>query len=118
MKVGVDGCFNPSLRKRKLSYSLNLITDPDTPAAEDTFVRISLEKRRKIVHGERDFLPGVLGLFHSVFIDQVLKLTFPFLFTPGTDHGVIEKNELELEPPGFRNLRGLGDDLHLPPWRG
>jgi hypothetical protein len=69
VKVGVDGGFDPSFRERKLSDSLDLIADPDTPPAEDTLVSISLDEGREIVSGEGDLRPGVLGLFHAVFVD-------------------------------------------------
>jgi hypothetical protein len=98
--------------KRKLSDSLDFITDPNTPAAKNTFVGIPLEKRGGVIHRERDPVPGIDRLLHSIFIDQGLKIALPLLFTAGADHGVIEKYQLQLEPSRFEDLRGAGEDLH------
>jgi hypothetical protein len=98
--------------KRKLSDSLDFITDPNTPAAKNTFVGIPLEKRGGVIHRERDPVPGIDRLLHSIFIDQGLKIALPLLFTAGADHRVIEKNQLKLEPSRFEDLRGAGEDLH------
>jgi hypothetical protein len=98
--------------KRKLSDTLDFITDSNTPAAKNTFVGISLEKRGGIVHRKRDPVPGIDRLLHSIFIDQGLKVALPLLFTAGADHGVIEKNQLELKLSRFEDLRGAGEDLH------
>jgi hypothetical protein len=98
--------------KRKLSDSLDFITDPNTPAAKNTFVGIPLEKRGGVIHRERDPVPGIDRLLHSIFIDQSLKIALPLLFTAGADHGVIEKNQLELVPSRFEDLGRAGEDLH------
>jgi hypothetical protein len=98
--------------KRKLSDSLDFITDPNTPAAKNTFIGIPLEKRGGVIHRERDPVPGIDRLLHSIFIDQGLKIALPLLFTAGADHGVIEKYQLQLEPSRFEDLRGAGEDLH------
>jgi hypothetical protein len=98
--------------KRKLSDSLDFITDPNTPAAKNTFIGIPLEKRGGVIHRERAPVPGIDRLLHSIFIDQGLKIALPLLFTAGADHGVIEKYQLQLEPSRFEDLRGAGEDLH------
>jgi len=98
--------------KRKLSDALDFITDPNTTAAKNTFVGIPLEKRGGIIHRERNPVPGIDRLLHSIFIDQGLEIALSFLFTAGADHGVIEKNQLQLVPSRFEDLRGAGEDLH------
>jgi hypothetical protein len=98
--------------KRKLSDTLDFITDPNTSAAKNTFVGIPLEKRGGVIHRERDPVPGIDRLLYSIFVDQGLKIALPLFFTAGTDHGVIEKNQLELKPSRFDDLRGAGEDLH------
>jgi hypothetical protein len=98
--------------KRKLSDTLNLVTDPHTPAAKNTFVGISLKKRGSIIHRERDPFPRVSRLFDPVFVDESLEHTFSFFFTSGTNHGVVEEDQLELKPSRFDDLRRVGDDLH------
>jgi hypothetical protein len=118
VKVGIDGGLDPSFRERKLSDSLNLVTDPDTPPAKDTFVSISLDKGRTIVSREGDLRPGVLGLLHAVFVDQILEFALPFLFTTRTGHGMVQKNKLKLKPAGGRNRRRPGDDLRSRPGGG
>jgi hypothetical protein len=98
--------------KRKLSDTLDFITDPNTSAAKNTFVGIPLEKRGGVIHRERDPVPGIDRFLYSIFVDQGLKIALPLFFTAGTDHGVIEKNQLELKPSRFDDLRGAGKDLH------
>jgi hypothetical protein len=98
--------------KRKLSDTLDFVTDPNTSAAKNTFVGISLEKRGGIIHREGDPVPGIDRLLHAMFIDEGLKIALPLLFTTGADHGVIEKNQLKLKLSRFDDLRGAGEDLH------
>jgi hypothetical protein len=98
--------------KRKLSDTLDFITDPNTSAAKNTFVGIPLEKRGGIIHREGDPVPGIDRLLHAIFIDQGLKIALPLLFTTGANHGVIEKNQLKLKLSRFDDLRGAGEDLH------
>jgi hypothetical protein len=98
--------------KRKLSDTLDFITDSNTPAAENAFIGIPLEKRGGVIHRERDSVPGIDRLFYSIFIHQGLKIALPLLFTAGADHGVIEKNQLKLEPSRFEDLGRAGEDLH------
>jgi hypothetical protein len=98
--------------KRKLSNALDFITDPNTPAAKNTFVGISSEKRGGVVRRKRDPVPGIDRLLHSIFIDQGLKVAFSLLFTARADHGVIEKNQLQLALSRFKDLRGAGKDFH------
>jgi hypothetical protein len=112
MKVRIDGCLDSSSGKGEFSYSLNLVTDASTPAAEDTFIGVSLEEERSIVRRRYHWLPRIEGLLHPVFIDQILEVTFAFFFTTGTDHRMVEQNELELQPSRFRNLWRLSRDLH------
>jgi hypothetical protein len=112
VEVRIDGCLDPSSGKRKLSDPLHLITDSSTSTTEDAFVGIPLKKRRKIIHREAYPFPRETCFINSVFIDERLENTFAFLFTPWTDHGMIEQQELELEPPRFKDFGGLGEDLH------
>jgi hypothetical protein len=98
--------------KRKLSDTLDFITDPNTSAAKNTFVGIPLEKRGGIIQRERDPVPGIDRFLYAIFIDQGLKIALPFLFTAGADHGVIGKNQLKLVPSRFEDLREQGEDLH------
>jgi len=98
--------------KRKLSDTLDFIADPNTSAAKNAFVGIPLEKRGGVVHRERDPVPGIDRLLHSIFIDKGLKVALPLLFTAGADHGVIEKNQLELKLSRFEDLRGASENLH------
>jgi hypothetical protein len=118
VKVRIDGCLNASLGEGEFSHPLNLIADPNTTAAEDTFIGIPLEKRREIIQREGDPLPGVKCFQNSIFIDQSLEKTFSLLFTPRADHGMVEQEELELKPSRFKDLGGLGDDLHPFSGRG
>jgi hypothetical protein len=103
--------------KRKLPDTLDFITDPNTPAAKNAFVGISLKKRGGVVHRKRDPVPGINCLLYAIFIDQGLKIALPLLFTAGADHWVIEKNQLKLEPSRFEDLGRAGEDLH-PFFRG
>jgi hypothetical protein len=112
VKIRIDHRLHSSVCKRKLSDTLDFVTDPNTPAAKNTFVGIPLEKRGCVIRRERDPVPGIDRLLYSIFINQGLKITFPLLFTAGADHGVIEKNQLQLEPSRFEDLRGVGEDLH------
>jgi hypothetical protein len=112
VKICINHRLHSSVCKRKLSDTLDFITDPNTPAAKNTFVGISLEKRGGVVRRERDPIPGIDRLLYSIFIDQGLKTALPLFFTAGADHGVIEKNQLELEPSRFEDLRGAGENLH------
>jgi hypothetical protein len=100
------------LCKRKLSDTLDFITDPNTSAAKDTFIGIPLEKRGDIIHREGDSVPRIDRLLHAIFIDERLKIALPLLFTTGANHGVIEKNQLQLKLSRFDDLRGAGKDLH------
>jgi hypothetical protein len=112
VKICINHRFYSSVCKRKLSDSLDFIADPNTPAAKNTFAGISLEERRGAIHRERDPVPWIDRLLHSIFIDQGLKVALPLLFTARADHGVIEENQLELEPSRFEDLRGVGEDFH------
>jgi len=58
---------------------------------------------------EGDPLPRVEGVFDAIFVNQVLELALSLLFAPGTDHRMVEKDELELKPPRFSDLRRLGE---------
>jgi hypothetical protein len=69
---------------------LNFIADSNAPAAENTFIRIPLEKGRTIIRRRRDLFPRIERFFHSIFIDQPLECTFTLFFAPGTDHGMVE----------------------------
>jgi hypothetical protein len=69
MKVRIDGCLDSSSGKGEFSHSLNLVTDASTPAAEDTFIGVSLEEERSIVRRRYHRLPWIEGLLHPVFID-------------------------------------------------
>jgi hypothetical protein len=97
VKICINHRFHSSVCKRKLSDTLDFITDPNTSAAKNTFVGIPLEKRGGVIHRERDPVPGIDRLLYSKFIDQGLKIALPLLFTAGADHGVIQKNQLELK---------------------
>jgi len=112
MKVRVNDCLDSPARKRKFSKSLNFVADPNTPAAEDTPIGVSLKESGRIIFWERDPVPGIDRLLHPIFIDQRLEIALSLLFTAGADHGVIEKNQLQLEPSRFEDLRGAGEDLH------
>jgi hypothetical protein len=94
VKIRINYRLHPSVCKRKLSHALDFITDPNTPAAKNTFVGIPLEKRGGVIHRERDPIPGIDRLLYAIFVDQGLKIALSFLFTAGADHGVIEKNQL------------------------
>jgi hypothetical protein len=111
MKIRIDGCLDSSSGKGEFSHSLNLVTDASAPAAEDTFIGVSLEEERSIVRRRYHRLPWIACLFHPVFIDQILEVTFAFFFTTGTDHRMVEQNELELKLSRFDDLRGAGEDL-------
>jgi hypothetical protein len=96
VKVRIDGCLDSSSCKREFSHPLNLITDASTPATEDTFIGVSLEEERTIIPRRHNRLPWIECLFHSVFIDQRLEVTFALFFTARADHRMVEQNELEL----------------------
>lgn len=98
MEVGIDGCLDASLGKREFSNTLDFVADSDAAAAEDALIRIPLKKRGKIVDRKFDFLPWVDCLIHSILIDQGLEATVPLFFASGTDHRMIEEDELKLEP--------------------
>jgi len=112
VEIRINHRFHSPLCERKLSDTLDFITDPNTSAAKNTFVGIPLEKRGGIIQRERDPVPGIDRFLYAIFIDQCLKIALPFLFTAGADHGVIEKNQLKLKPSRFEDLRGAGEDLH------
>jgi len=83
MKIRIDGCLDSSSGKGEFSHSLNLVTDASTPAAEDTFIGVSLEEERSIVRRRYHRLPRIEGLLHPVFIDQILEVTFAFFSQRG-----------------------------------
>jgi hypothetical protein len=112
VKISINHRFHSSLCERKLSDTLDFITDPNTSAAKNTFVGIPLEKRGGIIQRERDPVPGIDRFLYAIFIDQGLKVALPLLFTAGADHGVVEKNQLKLKPSRFDDLRGVRNDLH------
>jgi hypothetical protein len=118
VKVRVDGCSNTSTGKREFSHSLDFVTDANTTAAKDTFIGVSLKKKRSFVCRKCHWLPGIECLFDSILIDQVLEIAFSFFFAAGTDHRVVKKNELELEPSRFRDLWRMSHDLHSVSRRG
>jgi hypothetical protein len=118
VEVGIDRCLNSSSRKREFSHPLNLIANTSTSAAENTFVGISLKKRRPIIRRETDWLPWVECLFYPIFIDQSLEVAFAFFFTARADHRMIEENEVKLSPSRFKNLWRLRYDLHSVSCRG
>jgi hypothetical protein len=97
MEIRVNRRLVSPPRERKLSNALNLIADPNASAAEDTFVRVSLKERRDLINRGRFSFPGIAGLLDPIFINQALENTLTFLLTPGTDHGVVEEDELELK---------------------
>jgi hypothetical protein len=90
MEVRIDDGPDAPSRKRELSHALDFITDSHTAAAEDTLVPIPLQKGREIVRRKGNEVPGIEGFLHPIFIDQVLEVAFPLLFTSRTDHGMIE----------------------------
>jgi hypothetical protein len=112
VEIRINGCLDSSSGKREFSHPLHFVTDASTPTAENAFIGISLEKKRVVVRRKLHRLPRIEPLFDPVFIDQFLEVTFPFFFTAGAGHRVVEQNELELQPSRFRNLCRLGQDLH------
>jgi hypothetical protein len=112
MEVGIDKGLNPSLAERKLSHPLNLVADSNTSPTEDTFIGVPLKNGGKIISGKYDGFPGVDRFFHAVFIDKGLEITFPFFFAPGAGHGMVEQDELKLEPSRFKDFWRLGDNIH------
>jgi hypothetical protein len=66
-------------------------------AAENTFVRVSLEERGDLINRKWFSFPGIACLFDPIFIKQILENTLAFLLAPGTNHGVVEEDELELK---------------------
>jgi hypothetical protein len=69
VKICINHRFDSSVCKRKLSDTLDFITDPNTSAAKNTFVGISLEKRGGIIHREGDPVPGIDRFLHAIFIN-------------------------------------------------
>lgn len=118
MEIRVDRCPDSPLCERKFPDALNFVANADTTSAEDALIGISLEKRGKVVYRKRHPLPGIDDFFNPVLVDQSLKNTFPFFFTPWADHGMVKKDELKLEPSALEDLRGFRDDLHPFPGRG
>jgi hypothetical protein len=97
MKIRVDDGLDPPSREGKFSHSLDFIAYSHTAAAEDAFVCVPLEKRG-VVRRKGDQVPGILRIVDPIFIDEVLKVAFSFLFAPRAGHRMIEKDELELNP--------------------
>ena len=91
---------------------MNFVADPDAPAAENAFVRISLEEHGTVIRGGRGPFPRVECFFDAIFVDQPLKFTFALFFAPRAGHGMVEEDELKLEPPRFGDFLRVSDDLH------
>jgi hypothetical protein len=101
VEIRINDRSDPSFREGKLSHTLNFIADSNAPTAEDTFIRIPLEKRRMLIRWKRNPVPGVECFFHPIFINQTLEAALSLLFTPRADHRMVEQDELELKLPRF-----------------
>jgi hypothetical protein len=106
-----DGPDAPAC-KGEFSHALDFIADSYTTSAEDAFVPIPLKKRGEFIRWKGDEIPGIEGVLHAVFIDQVLQFTFALFFASWAGHGMVEQNELELNSPGLSDFRRMGENLH------
>jgi hypothetical protein len=90
MEVRIDKGVDAPASEREFPHPLNLIADSHTTTAKDALIPLSLKKRGGIISRERDQIPGILRIVHSIFIDQTLKVTLSFFFTPWAGHGMVE----------------------------
>jgi len=59
----------------------NLLTDPDTSSTKDTKVIIPVVEWIIFFHPEIAIIDGVVNLFHTQFLNQVLQFTLTILRT-------------------------------------
>jgi hypothetical protein len=100
MEIRINDGLDTPAREGKFSHALDFIADSHTATAEDAFVCVPLEKRG-VIHRKGDQVPGILRIVDPIFIDQALKVAFPFFFATGAGHRMVEENKLELSFSGF-----------------
>ena len=102
--------------KSENTDSLQFITDTYTVTAENTFVRISYDRRRTKI--QRHLLSGVLkSYFHNTqSVCKKLKITFSALYTSCTVTAVCCEKQFHDQFSVFFQSSGICIDNHSIPW--
>jgi len=112
VKVGTDFGLDPPTHKRDFVGSHHFVADADTHAAEDAPVDVPLDERRDVIGRSIGFLPFERVIGNAVLVDIILQLAL----SPGVAYGTFQRmgneDQLELDPAGFDDLWGVGQDFH------
>ena len=94
VKCRHDHRIRSTVSKVNRSDSLDLIADTHTVSAQDTFIRVSYDRRGRKV--KRSFFSGILetDFFHAEAVCQLLKYTFAALDTGRTVPAMCSQQKL------------------------